>query len=52
MEPMPSSSARSFDAVRVESSAAVPLMVTDPVGSSLVFPTALVAELVAVSGLE
>ncbi len=32
---MPSSSARSLDAVRTWSSAAVPEMVTEPVGASL-----------------
>ena len=37
--PNPSSSAMSFEAVRTSSSVGVPLIVTDPVGSSLTLST-------------
>ena len=39
-------------AVRTLSSATVPVIVTDPVGSSLTLVTAAVAELVAVSAVD
>ena len=52
IDPMPSSSASVLAAVSTSSSVAVPLIVTEPVGLSLTFATALVAELVAVSPFE
>jgi hypothetical protein len=47
--PRPSSSAMSLLAVRTWSSAAVPVIVTDPVGASLTFATDVVAELATLS---
>ena len=49
--PKPSSSAKSLDTVSVSSSAAVPVIVTDPVGLSLTLVTAVVAELSTLSAV-
>ena len=51
MVPSPSSSARVLAAVRTSSSAAVPEMVTEPVGSSSTLATAVVAALVELSAV-